>query len=207
MRFWNCEFWIFTPVCVYYNSTMPFLFPEFDRQLQWSSSAFTLRPKRHQATLLGLLQNSPTHHGYSSSRCYFPAAGTHGYTQTRVQPGQSSFFRVRKKNFLLLLRETNKNEIKFFVCDKKKWGRTIYSLGSAFLVDARFVITCVFSGLIAFMSAWGQNDIQVISFPTCFSRPAAEAFCSSLLILPKRKRTKKVVRAESKVLLWVLKVE
>ena len=97
-----------------------FLLPEFDRQLQWSSSAFTLRPKRHQATLLGLLQNSPTHHGYSSSRCYFPAAGTHGYTQTRVQPGQSSFFRVRKKNFLLLLRKTNKNEIKFSVCDKKK---------------------------------------------------------------------------------------
>ena len=101
-----------------------FLLPEFDRQLQWSPSAFTLRPKRHPATLLGLLQNSPTHHGYSSSRCYFPAAGTHGYTQTRVQPGQSSFFRVRKKNFLLLLR----NEIKFWSVIKKEAQKLFLSI-------------------------------------------------------------------------------
>ena len=54
------------------------------------------------------------------------------------------------------------------------------------------------AGLIAFMSARGQNDIQVISFPTS---QEGEAFCSSLpaaaILLPssyfEKKKNKKVV--------------
>ena len=57
---------------------------------------------------------------------------------------------------------------KILVCDKKKGENSFFLLRVSFL------------GLIAFMSARGQNDIQVISFPTSLSW---EAFCSIFPIL------------------------
>ena len=58
---------------------------------------------------------------------------------------------------------------KILVCDKKKKPKNSF-----------FLLRVSFLGLIAFMSARGQNDIQVISFPTSLSW---EAFCSIFPIL------------------------